>query len=44
MRTRRMPSIQLLLLGAGPRLVGAAVIVAALWGLFFWAVHTPGGP
>ncbi|MCY4483442.1 MAG: hypothetical protein OXC12_11240 [Spirochaetaceae bacterium] len=38
------PVLRLLPLGAGPRLVGAALIVAALWGAFFWAVSTPGGP
>ena len=44
MRTRHAPSIRLLPLGAGPRLLGAALIVAALWGAFFWATSTPGGP
>ena len=44
MRTRHTPSIRLLLLGAGHRLLGAALIVAALWGAFFWATSTPGGP
>ena len=34
--------IRLLLLGAGPRLAGAALIVAALWAGFFWATSTPG--
>ena len=34
--------VRLLLLGAGPRLVGAALIVAALWAGFFWATSTPG--
>ena len=43
MRTRT-PSLRLLPLGAGPRLAGAAVIVAALWAGFFWATSTPGGP
>ena len=43
MRTRT-PSLWLLPLGAGPRLAGAALIVAALWGAFFWATSTPGGP
>lgn len=36
--------IGLLLLGAGPRLGGAALIVAALWAAFFWATSTPGTP
>ena len=44
MRTRRTPSIRLLPLGAGTRLLGAALIVAALWGAFFWATSAPGGP
>ena len=44
MRTRRTPSLRLLALGAGPRLAGAVPIVAALWGAFFWATSTPGGP
>ncbi len=34
--------VRLLLLGAGPRLAGAALIVAALWAGFFWATSTPG--
>ena len=44
MRPRHTPSIRLLPLGAGPRLLGAVLIVAALWGAFFWATSTPGGP
>ena len=44
MRARLGASVRLLPLGAGPRLVGAALIVAALWGAFFWATSTPGGP
>ena len=43
MRGRRAPSLRLLPLGAGPRLLGAALIVAALWGAFFWATSAPGG-
>lgn len=38
----RPSMIHLLLLGAGPRLLGAAVVVAALWAGFFWATSTPG--
>ena len=34
--------VGLLLLGAGPRLIGALLIVAALWAGFFWATSTPG--
>ena len=44
MKARHTPSLRLLPLGAGSRLVGAALIVAALWGAFFWATSTPGGP
>ena len=40
----RASSIRLLPLGAGPRLIGAALIVAALWAAFFWATSAPGGP
>ena len=40
----RNPSLRLLLLGAAPRLTGAALIAAALWAGFFWATSTPGGP
>ncbi len=32
----------LLLLGAGPRLLGAAVLVALIWAGFLWATATPG--
>ncbi len=44
MRPRRPPSIRLLPLGAGARLLGAALIVAALWSAFFWATSTQAGP
>ena len=43
-RRRHTASIRLLPLGAGHRLLGATLIVAALWGAFFWATSTPGGP
>ena len=43
MRLRRIPSLRLLSLGAGPRLLGAALLVAALWAGFFWATSRPGG-
>lgn len=36
--------IALLLLGAGPRLLGALVLVALLWLAFFWAITPPGRP
>ena len=38
------PTLRLLLLGAGPRLAGAAIIVALLWLGFVWATSTPGAP
>lgn len=38
----RPSTLRLLLLGVGPRLIGAALIVAALWAGFFWATSTPG--
>lgn len=42
MNQPRISSIRLLLLGAGPRLAGAALVIAALWAGFFWAIATPG--
>ena len=42
-RTPNSPWLRLLSLGAGPRLVGAAFIVAMLWGAFYWATSAPGG-
>ena len=44
MKMRNTASLRLLPLGAGPRLAGAALIVAALWAGFFWATSTPEGP
>lgn len=44
MRMQRIPSLRLLSLGAGPRLVGAALVAAVLWAGFFWATSTPGVP
>ena len=43
MRGRHTESIRLLPLGAGHRLLGATLIVAALWGAFFWATSASGG-
>ncbi|MFT6877694.1 MAG: hypothetical protein ACJAZF_003824 [Granulosicoccus sp.] len=43
MNQLRSGSIGLIMLGAGRRVAIAAVLVAALWGLFFWATSTPGG-
>ena len=40
--TAHRATARLLLLGAGPRLTGAMLIVAALWLGFFWATSTPG--
>ena len=38
----RPQMLRLLLIGAGPRLVGAALIAALLWAGFFWATSTLG--
>ena len=38
------PALRLLLLGAGPRLAGAAMIVALLWLGFVWATSSMGAP
>lgn len=35
-------AVGLLLVGAGPRLLAAAVIVGLLWAGFFWATASPG--
>lgn len=43
MTPRQMASLRLLLIGAGPRLLGAAAIVAALWAAFYWATGNLGG-
>lgn len=43
MNRLRSNGISLIMLGAGPRIAIAAFLVAALWGLFFWATSTPGG-
>ncbi len=42
MSGRHTVSIRLLPLGAGHRLLGAALVIAILWGAFFWATTTPG--
>jgi hypothetical protein len=42
--TGKRPMLRLLLLGAGPRLAGAALLVGMLWIGFFWATATPGAP
>lgn len=34
--------IGLIMLGAGQRIAIAAVLIAALWALFFWATSSPG--
>lgn len=41
MTTKHTP-LRLLLVGAAPRLAGAALIVALLWAGFFWATASPG--
>ena len=36
------PMRRLLLVGVGPRLLGAVLIAALLWAGFIWATSTPG--
>jgi len=38
----RNEGLGLIMLGAGRRVLISAIIVAALWALFFWATATPG--
>ncbi len=40
--TPRARTLQLLLVGVGPRLSVAGLIIAVLWLGFFWATSTPG--
>jgi hypothetical protein len=42
--TGMRPMVRMLVLGAGLRLAGAALVVALLWAGFFWATSTPGAP
>ena len=35
--------LRLLLVGAGPRIAAALIVVALLWAGFFWATSSPGG-
>ena len=44
MTKRRVPWFRLLTVGAGLRLAGAALVVAALWAGFLWATSTLGRP
>ena len=44
MTERHVSWFRLLAVGAGLRLVGAALVVAALWAGFYWATSTPGVP
>jgi len=39
-----LPWFRLLAVGAGLRLAGVALVVAALWAGFFWATSARGGP
>lgn len=39
--TRRSESFALLLVGAGPRVAAAFLIIALLWAAFFWATGLP---
>ena len=36
-------NVRLLLVGTGPRLLGAVVVVVLMWIGFLWATSTPGG-
>ncbi len=40
--TRDRGMLRLLLVGAGPRIAGAALVVALIWAGFFWATSSPG--
>lgn len=44
MAKRYVPWFRLLAIGAGLRLAGATLLVAALWAGFFWATATLGRP
>ncbi len=44
MTFRRNTARGMLLIGIGPRLVGAVLIVIVLWAMFFWATSSPGHP
>ena len=39
---KRWSTLNLLLLGAAPRVVSATVVIALLWVLFLWATSTLG--
>ena len=41
---RYAPRFRLVVVGAGLRLTGASLLVAALWAGFFWATSSTGGP
>lgn len=44
MRVWRRVAGRVLLVGVGPRLAVAALLIMALWAAFFWATSTPGSP
>ena len=44
MRPRRSTLRGTLLIGVGPRLAAAILIVMSLWALFFWATSPLGNP
>ena len=44
MRPRRSTVRGTLLIGLGPRLATAVLIVMSLWAMFFWATPTLGNP
>lgn len=41
---RSAKNLRLLLMGAAPRVLAAALIAGALWAGFVWATATPGAP
>ena len=40
--TKDRTMLRLLLVGAGPRIAVALLVVALLWAGFFWAMSSPG--
>ncbi|MEL7085244.1 MAG: hypothetical protein AAF268_10900 [Cyanobacteria bacterium P01_A01_bin.3] len=43
MNAPRRQGLRLLMLGAGHRMLGASLVVAALWAGFYWATSMSGG-
>ena len=44
MKARRNMVRGVLIIGVGPRLAAAILIVMSLWAMFFWATSTLGSP